>query len=529
MDSVYTGKSTSLVIPGTLSSLPKEATYEGNKTIKRAGVQIGYEPWQVEEIIKCANDIEYFAENYVYIVDPNVGKTLIKLRDYQKGFLKHIFNNRFSVILASRQVGKSMCVAICILHYVLFNRDKNAAIVANKASIAKEIFAKIRVAYERLPFWLQVGVVVWQQTSCTLENGSRVFSEATTADGLRGLSCSFLMLDEFAFIRRGIADEFFASTYPTISASKESKIVVVSTPKGMNHFYQIYDEAVKKKSGFRHYRVDWWQVPGRDEKWKDETIKNIGPVRFAQEYGNDFANSSYTLIPSRYLTAMDARVPEKEGNLLIYERPKKNHKYPIGVDTSKGTGKDYSVAQILDVTSFPVKQVAMYRSNDVETRKYAIDVESIAKHYNMASVLIENNDIGATVSDYFWNDAEYENLVNFGGKREIGIRSTNKSKKIAVYWMRELIQEGKLQIVDKNTIYELSKFVEVTDGVFKAEEKEHDDCVTSLFWATFILKTNYLDNDLGQEKDVDESPPSVYFDDGIRKPEDQDWDWLLTG
>lgn len=282
----------SRVLKGSYDKLPSWSSYDGNPSIKKAFVPIEYSHEQIAEIARCAADVNYFAEHYCTIVDPNIGKTLVRLRPYQKKMLSHIHNNRFTCVLAARQVGKSTITSIYIVHYLLFNKDKKIAIIANKLAIAKEIFQKVRIAYERLPYWLQIGVVEWQKHGCTLENGSSCTSVATTEDGLRGITANVLFLDEFAFVRRGIAEAFYTSVYPTISATTEGKIIIVSTPNGLNHFHDIYNKAKNGKNDFKHFRVDYWEVEGRDDLWKTETIRNIGQTKFNQEYGNCVAKDT---------------------------------------------------------------------------------------------------------------------------------------------------------------------------------------------------------------------------------------------
>jgi len=385
---------------------------------------------------------------------------------------------------------------------MLFNSDKLIAILANKASIAGEIFQKVRIAYERLPYWMQVGVVEWQKTSCTLENGSKCFSVATTEDGIRGLTCNVLFLDEFAFVKRGIADGFFTSVYPTISASKESKIIMVSTPNGLNHFHNIWQKAVAKKNTFAPFRVDWWEVPGRDEQWKIETIRNMGQVKFNQEYGNVFLGSTNTLIRGEILEMLDAKEPLRSDTYgRYYDEVKPEHVYVFGVDTAKGTGGDYSVVNILDITKLPFRQVGVYRNNGIGTRPFGIEVVNLAKQWNNAWIMVENNDIGAATVDYIWHDAEYENLVNWSPKfkaNEIGIRSTKQTKSAGNDLLKQLIENNKVDIVDQDTIYELSKYIEVdilTPGIFRGEDNENDDCVTSLLWGLFFTKTSFFDGE----------------------------------
>lgn len=515
---MYKDKDGTIVIPSNLEKLPKCCTYDGNPQIKRANVKIAYEPEHALELARCASDVNYFAANFVYIIDPDKGKTLINVRDYQKDLLTHLDENRFSIILASRQIGKSLTSAIYLLHYILFNKDKKVVILANKAKIAKEIFQKVRTAYEKLPYWMQIGVEEWQKTACTLENGSSCSAEATTADGLRGIAGNIIFLDEFAFIKRNIADDFFTSMYPTISASQESKIIVVSTPNGLNHFYSLWTKANKGLNSFKPFRVDWWQVPGRDENWKEETIKNIGQKKFDQEYGNSFLGSSKTLIDGTFLETMDQKEPieyKKDFHLRIYEQPVEGHIYSIGVDTAKGIGGDYSVCQVIDITAYPFKQVAVYRNNTIRPREFGNVVNDLGVKYNDAFLMIENNDIGHAVCDYVWKDLEYENLVNFSydakkKRTEIGIRSTRKTKSIGCDLIKDIIEELDIDIIDPDTIYELSVFIEIRTGIFQADDGEFDDTVTALLWALFILKTNYIDKeDIILHKDGDDSTEEI--------------------
>lgn len=511
----------SLILPSTLKQLPKEACYDGIANIKKSGIVIKYEEEQLKEILRCSSDINYFAEKYVWIIDPNKGKSVIELRDYQKKLLEHVQINRFTILLASRQIGKSLTVAIYLLHYILFNEDKKVAILANKAAISKEIFSRLRLAYERLPYWMQVGVVEFQKTSFTLENGSQAFSAATTPEGLRGISAQAILLDEFAFCRRSIADEFFASMYPTVSAAKDSKIIVVSTPNGMNHFHEMWQKAEKKKSDFKTFRVDWWEVPGRDEEWKEETIKNIGQIKFNQEFGNSFIGSSKTLIKPSVLELLESSDPIDivDNHFKIYEQPIAGNTYAMGVDSAKGTGGDYSVIQVIDITAFPFRQVAVYRNNEISTYKFADVVHEIAMKYNDSYIMCENNDVGQAVVNKLWHDLEYENLVNYtatkAGRADIGIRATKKTKPMGCDLLQEFFEDFLIEIFDLDTIYELSKFEETSTGIFKAEDGEHDDTVMALLWALFIIKTNYIDREDDIRASRDENDEEQYDDEPL--------------
>lgn len=494
------------VLPGNLERLPKSHTYDGQPLIKRANVKIKMSKAQIAEVVKCAKDVIYFAENYIHIIDPDEGKVVVKLRDYQTGFLEHLNKNRFNVILAPRQIGKSTMCAIWILHYIVFNANKRVVLFAHKGEIAKEIFQRIRLAYEELPYWMQIGVLEWQKTSCQLENGSSCSCAATTAEGMRGITGNVIFMDEFAHIRRNVADDFFTAMYPTISASKKSKIIVVSTPNGLNHFHSMWSKAKKGKNSFAPFRVHWEEVPNYDEAWKEETLKNIGERRFCQEYECGFLGSTKTLIDPVVLENMEsenAKDYDYDGHLTIYDRCRKHNRYCIGVDTAKGAGGDYSVAQVIDITKYPFKQVAIYRYNKVSTRNFADIVEKMGNMYNEASIIVENNDIGQAVCDYLWHDIEYENLVNIGHKMDLGIRSTKRTKSIALDILKWYLETNKLQVFDQDTIYELSKFIEVRDGIYKAEEGEHDDTVMALMWACYIIKTSYFDEDETPNADVD--------------------------
>jgi hypothetical protein len=477
---------------------------------------------------KCASSVEYFITNYCYVVHPDKGKHNIDLYPFQNDFVKHLDDNRFSIVLAPRQCGKSTITAMYILHYILFNDDKKAIIMANKLKIAKEIFQKVRVAYEEIPIFMQVGVVEWAKTSCTLENGSSCSAEATSADGMRGISGNLIVLDEFAHLKRNIADEFFTSMYPTISASKEAKLIIISTPNGMNHYHAIWNKAIRKKNTFAPFQVKWNDVPGRDEAFKEETIKNTSKIQWNQEYECSFIGSSKTLIKPEYLELLESSEPIEiiDNHFRIFEEPVAGNKYVVGVDSAKGTGGDYSVSQVMDITAYPFKQVAVYRSNEISTTKYGTKVHEIAMKYNEAFIMCENNDIGHAVVDKLWHEIEYENLVNYSatkaGRKDVGIRATKKTKSMGCDLLQEFFEDDKIEINDLETIYELSKFEETSTGTFKAEDGEHDDTVMALLWALFIIKTIYVDKDddirssrdSEEENEFDDEPLAPIINDG---------------
>jgi hypothetical protein len=500
-----------VTVSGTLKELPLDCCYDKIPGLKRANIIVEFTEEQVLEMSKCAVDIEYFARNYVFVIHPDKGRVLCELRPYQLRMIKAFAENRYSVAKSGRQSGKSMSAAVFILHSLIFSKDKKSAILANKLATAKEILEKIKLAYRLLPYWLQIGVDEWHKTSMQLENGCHCFASATSADAIVGLTVNgILYIDEYAKIRRSIIDAFLDTVFPTISASVESKIIVTSTSRGMNHFYELWQKAIKKRSEFFPVEVKWNEVPGRDEKFRQSVIKNKGEQHFNQEYACAFLGSSSTLVKGSIIEMMDIQDAVeilKEGKFRIYAKPIidrkvddvliKGRTYVVGVDSAKGTGNDYSVANVFDITTYPFRQVAIYRVNDKTTRNFAEYVVEIAKMFNNAYIMIENNDIGQAVVDYIWNDAEYENLVNYNTKNriDIGIRSTPRTKSLANDIVKQLMEDFKLEICDSDTIYELSRYVELKPGKFGAEEGENDDCVTSMIWAIFIIKTNYLEDD----------------------------------
>ena len=477
------------IIDSNLPMLPRNACYDGNFLIKKANIKIRFSEEHIEEIIKCSKDVIYFAENYVTIVDPDKGKTLIVLREYQKRLLKHLQENRFSILLLSRQSGKSLISSIFILWYSLYNKDKASAILANKQLIARSIFDRIKLALERLPFWMQPGIIEWNAMSMKLENGSSIFCSSTSSTAIRGITISgVLFLDEFAFLPQNIADEFFSSVFPTISASEDSKVIVISTPNGLNHYHSLWKKAEAGKNSFKPFRINWDEVPGRDKEWLEKMKRDIGDLKVAQEICMSFLGSSKTLILSQVLEDLESVSPINiTDSLKIYEESIIGHFYVIGVDSARGTGGDYSTCQVLDLSVEPIKQVAVYRNNTIGPRSFGKKVADIGRIYNNAYLVIENNNEGCLVTDVLWNDEEYENIVDWGtSKNEIGIRATSKSKTLALDVLKEIMEAKEIEIIDQDTIYELSKFTEERPGIFKGLDGENDDLVSALYWALFI-------------------------------------------
>jgi len=513
-------------------------TYLGNPNLKAAGVVHQYTKEQVEEYIKCAGDVEYFARSYIKIVNVDYGLMPFNMWDFQAKMLKTFQNNRFSICKLPRQVGKSTTSIAYILHLVLFTDQQNVAILANKGALARDLLAKLQLAYEYLPKWLQQGVVTWNKGNIELENGSKVLAAATSSSAIRGGSFNLIFLDEFAFVQRNLADAFFASTYPTISSGKTTKIIIVSTPNGMNHFFKMWTDATEGRSEYVPIEIMWNDVPGRDEEWKKQTIANTSEEQFRQEFETEFIGSTHTLIHPMKLREMSWTTPNKDKfGLDYYELPDPRKIY-IGVfDVSEGVGGDYSALSIFDVTQHPYRQVAKYRSKEISPLMFPDVIYRFARWYNNAYVLGETNNIGQQVVQSLFMDLEYENVIatftknksikvggGFNTRSAFGVRTTKSVKKIGCSNLKTIIESNKLLITDFDTIEELTNFVEVKD-TYRAEEGGHDDLAMTLVLFGWLVTQSYFKDltnsdirrNLANEtmKDVhDDLLPVGFIDDG---------------
>lgn len=475
--------------------------YNRNPSLKAVGVQQDLTAEQVVEYGKCARDPVYFIEKYMRIIHVDKGIIPFDLRDYQKKYIKDLQNNRFIVSKWCRQSGKSTSSVGFMLHYILFNESKTVAILANKGSTSREILGRLKLAYELLPHWLQQGVITWNKGSIEIENGSSVIAASTSSSAIRGLSISLLFVDEVAHIRGTQWLEFFDSVYPTISSGEETKVILVSTPKGMNHFYKIWIDSIEKRSEFIANEINWWDVPGRDEEWARKTIANIGQETFDQEFGSEFLGSTGTLINSQTLRRLVHKTPIAHVNSVkVYENPIEGHEYVLTVDCSEGVGGDSSAFNIIDISSKPYKQVVVYYNNRMTPLVYPDLIYQTAMKYNSAFVLVEINSVGKQVADILHYDFEYENLgwvgenkrngqVLMGGsaaKQQNGLRTTVASKRIGCSNIKQLIENNLIEIVDSQTILELSTFIQKGRS-FEADDGCKDDIVMSLVvfgWAT---------------------------------------------
>ena len=481
-------------------------TYLGNPNLKAKGVPVNFDKEHVKEYIKCSKNPVYFAKNYVKIINVDKGLVPFKLYKFQKEMVETFNANRFSICKLPRQSGKSTTVTAYILWLILFKDSQNIAILANKGSLARDLLGKIQFAYEYLPKWLQQGIVVWNKGNIELENSSKVVAAATSSSAIRGGSYNLIFLDEFAFVGNNLAEEFFSSVYPTISSGQTSKVIIVSTPNGMNHFYKMWTDAEEKNSQYVPIEVHWSQVPGRNEKWKKETIANTSEEQFRQEFECEFLGSAGTLIhPTKLRTLAHVAPMKKWQDVEIYEEPKQDAIYTMSVDVSRGVGLDYSAFIVVDITQMPYKLVAKYRSKDISPLLYPTIIYNVAKYYNEAYVLVEINDIGQQVADILHQDLEYENMLatsvkgragqqisgGFSGSSSMGIRTTKQVKRIGCSNLKDLIEQDKFIVQDYETIVELSTFIS-KGGSYESEEGSHDDLVMCCVLFSWLAKQTYF-------------------------------------
>ena len=524
--------------------LKQKESYLGNPNVKRDGVLQQWTPDLLQEYKKCMDNPVYFVENYVKVISLDDGMVPFVLYPYQRDMFKQFQENRFNVVLACRQSGKSISACAYLLWYVLFNPEKTVAILANKGATAREMLNRITLMLENIPFFLQPGSKALNKGSLEFSNNSRIIAAATSGSSIRGMSVNLLYLDEFAFVER--AAEFYTSTYPVISAGKDTKVIVTSTANGIgNQFHKIWEGAVQQINEFKSFRVDWWDVPGRDEKWKEQTVANTSQLQFDQEFGNTFFGTGDTLINADTLLNLRAKPPKRymEGGLLkIYEEPVKDHDYVMTVDVSKGRGQDYSTFTLIDISVRPFAQVAVYRNNTISPLLFPNVIYKYAKPYNDAYVVVESNDQGAVVCNGLYHDLEYENVhVESSVKANaIGIEINRKTKRLGCSAIKDILETKRLTINDDSTILEISTF-EAKGQSYEASDGNHDDLMMNLVLFGYFVSTQYFsdmtDINLKQmmfeqkmqeiENDV---VPFGFIDDGsaaIQQIENQDDPWRI--
>jgi len=477
-------------------------SYLGNPNVKRDGVQQNFTAGEISEYKKCMADPAYFAKTYCKIINLDKGLVPFDLYPYQEKMFKQFRENRFNIVLACRQSGKSVSASIYLLWYALFNADKTIAILANKGSTAREMLQRITLALENLPFFLQPGCKALNKGSISFSNNSRIIAAATSGNSIRGMSISLLYLDEFAFVND--AETFYTSTYPVISSGKNSQVIMTSTINGVgNLFYRLWQGANQGANEYKPFRVDWWDVPGRDEKWKAQTIANTSQLQFDQEFGNCAIGSADTLIAPEFLLSLKAEpIIETVRGVNIYRKPIEGHRYVMTVDVSKGRGQDYSTVTVVDTSVRPFEQVATFRDNLMSPLIFPDLIVGLAKRFNEALVIIENNDVGQVVCNGVYYDMEYENtFVESATKNGIGVTMTKRVKKIGCSFLKDLIEAKKLMLYDADSILELSAF-EANGDSYAATGDNHDDLVMNLVLLAWFLTTPFAELKDGELKEL---------------------------
>ena len=489
--------------------------YLGNPNLKKANVATNFTPKQVKEFIKCSKDPIYFIKKYIKIVSLDEGVIPFDLYDFQEDMVNRFHTKRFNIAKLPRQSGKSTVVTSYLLWYVIFNGNVNVAILANKAATAREMLGRLQLSYENLPKWMQQGIIGWNKGSVELENGSRLLAASTSASAVRGMSFNVIFLDEFAFVPNNIAEQFFSSVYPTISSGKSTKVIIISTPHGMNMFYKLWHDAERGTNEYTHTEVHWSQVPGRDAEWKEQTIRNTSEQQFRVEFECEFLGSVDTLISASKLRMMAYDDPlNANKGLDVYEEPIPEHNYTITVDVARGIDGDYSAFTVFDTTTIPYKLVAKYRNNTIKPLIFPDIIVEVAKGYNEAYILIEVNDVGAQVADIVQYDLEYENLLMAamrgragqvvgqgfsGGKVQLGVKMSTTVKKVGCSNLKGLIEDDKIIINDYDTIAELTTFIQKGQS-WQAEEGCHDDLAMCLVMFAWLSVQDYFkelhDNDV---------------------------------
>ena len=522
--------------------------YLGNPNLKKVGTEIQFSKDQIKEYLKCKEDPVYFAMTYIKIISLDEGIVPFNMWDFQQELIESFHENRFNIAKLPRQTGKSTTCVSYLLHYILFNDNVNVGILANKLSTARDLLGRLQLAYEQLPMWLQQGIVVYNKGSMELENGSKILAASTSASAVRGMSFNIIFLDEFAFIPNHIAEQFFSSVYPTITSGTSTKVIIISTPNGMNHFYKLWVDAQKGRNGYAWNEVHWSKVPGRDAKWKETTIANTSERQFTQEFECEFLGSVDTLITaSKLRTLAYDDVLTRNGSLDVYEQPISNHDYIICVDVSRGLAQDYSAFVVIDITHAPWRLVAKYRDKDVRPMLFPNIIFNVATNYNKAYVLTEVNDIGEAVSASLFYDLEYENVLMCamrgragqivgqgfsGNKVQMGVKMSKTVKAQGCSNLKTLIEDDKLLVKDYNIVSELTTFIQVKQS-FEADEGYNDDLVMCLVIFAWLVQQEYFkemtDQDIRrriyeEQKNAIEQDmaPFGFIDDGLEQEQEID-------
>lgn len=490
--------------------------YLGNPNVKRDGVEQTFTQEEFQEYLKCMNDPAYFARKYVKVINLDRGLVPFDLYPYQERMFTHFNENRYSIVLACRQSGKSISSVVYLLWYAIFKPEQTIAVLANKGSTSQEMLSRVTLALENLPFFLQPGCKALNKRSIEFSNNSRIIAAATSGSSIRGMSVNLLFLDEFAFVENDAV--FYTSTYPVVSSGKSTRVIITSTANGIgNVFHKLYEGALQGTNEFKSFRVDWWDVPGRDEEWKRQTISNTSELQFQQEFGNTFHGSGNTLINADTLLSLKAQIPILEqNNVKVYNKPEQDHNYLMFVDVAKGRGQDYSTFNIIDISTRPFKQVCVFRDNMMSPLLFPDVIYKWATHYNKAYAIIENNDQGSVVCNGLYYELEYEEVflestVKAGG---IGVMMNKKIKRIGCSNIKDLVEQSKIEIVDAETIIEMSTFV-AKGTSYEAADNSHDDLMMNFVLFGWYASTPMFVNE------TDINVREMLFSERMRAIEDE--------
>jgi hypothetical protein len=520
--------------------------YEGKQFLRKGNIVFEYTEEEITELSKCANDIVYFAEKYA-VVMTDEGIQQVKLRDYQKQMLRDFQHNRFNIVLASRQMGKTVTASIFNAWYVTFNYDKTTLLLANKSESTKEIIDKAKVVLENLPFFMKPGIIKYDVMNVRSDNGCRLVGQSTTAKSGIGFTIHNLYLDEFAHIHPTIVDSFYENVYPTLSASNVSRINITSTPNGFNKFYEIYASAERGDNEYTPTRIDWWQHPDRDDEWYQRELGNLGSEdAFNRQYGNEFVSSSNLLLSPIVMKNMRKHSHEfiwhdledfeniqidTKGVLGFHkdfdpeEAKESNRFYLFSVDIAEGNGGDYSVINVFEVEPmedrdiidavtpgamydfFRLNQVAVFRSNDHVIEDFAKVLYTLAVEiFNPENVkmIIEFNTYGSILLKYLQtvypsrNEFEDEMVLRFKHRHDSrtlkpGIKLKADNKSVFCQNFKKLIENNRIKINDTETVNEASLFGGLKNGSYGAQMGNDDIIMTGITATEFFNTTDYAD------------------------------------
>ena len=520
--------------------------YEGKQFLRRGNIVFEYTDEEISELARCANDIVYFAEKYA-VVMTDEGIQQVKLRDYQKDLLRDFQNERFNIVLASRQMGKTVTASIFNAWYLTFNYDKTTLLLANKSDSTKEIIDKAKVVIENLPFYMKPGIIKYDVMNVRSDNGCRLVGQSTTAKSGIGFTIHNLYLDEFAHVHPTIVNSFYENVYPTLSASKVSRINITSTPNGFNKFYEIYADAEKGNNEYNATRIDWWQHPDRDDAWYKRELGNLGSEdAFNRQYGNEFTSSSSLLLsPGTMKHVRKNAKPfqwydlEEFDNIHIDTKgflgfdpefdvesaAESNKYYMFSVDIAEGNGGDYSVINMFEVEPmtdfdientvspgamydfFRINQVGTFRSNEHPLEDFAKVLYTLAIDvFNPENVkmIIEFNTYGSILLQYLRsvfpgrNDFEDEMILRFKHRHDSktpkpGLRLKSDNKSVFCQNFKKLVETNRIKINDIVTVQEASLFGVLRNGSYGAQMGNDDTIMTCITATEFFTTTDYAD------------------------------------